>query len=323
MTSLDTLDTVIEKWSTDDVAASQRVEYWNERNTNVLVGLNSLPFDSAGLRASQANYDLQHFRLADIRGNAHVIERNADLVRQHPKSAVFASFVQRSKGFFYQGRSSQLLEPGDLIIYDTSRPYMIGFNEDMHQFLVDMPRQFFLEHAGEHVLDSPIKIDTRTATAKALLKALAQRSRQLASIGDRSRVNNLRDEIGGLLHTVVSDHLAGGSGSGLSAAYLAAAKTHILGRLTEPELNAAQVAHEVGLSLRHLNRLFATQDTSVAAFIRLARLQRARADLADTALKSFSVADIAYKWGFSSPSHFSRVFRQKFGITPAEARQSG
>jgi AraC-like DNA-binding protein len=33
-----------------------------------------------------------------------------------------------------------------------------------------------------------------------------------------------------------------------------------------------------------------------------------------------SAAEIGYKVGFSSPSYFNKMFLQKFGVTPGQAR---
>ncbi|MEX2334160.1 MAG: AraC family transcriptional regulator, partial [Pseudohongiella sp.] len=32
------------------------------------------------------------------------------------------------------------------------------------------------------------------------------------------------------------------------------------------------------------------------------------------------ICDIAYAWGFASEAHYSRAFRQRFGMTPSEAK---
>jgi AraC-like DNA-binding protein len=34
------------------------------------------------------------------------------------------------------------------------------------------------------------------------------------------------------------------------------------------------------------------------------------------------IGDIAYRCGFGDPVHFTRLFRQRFGLTPSELRSS-
>lgn len=312
--------TAYTQWSTDDVAVPDRIDYWNEKNTSVLVGLRSSSFDDEGLRAAQTNYDLGGLRLADISGNRHVIERNSDMVRRHPKPAVFASLVLESRGFFYQGGDCHMLEPGDLILYDIQRPYAIGFNDSMRQLLFDLPADVLGEQLPPDALARPVKVDARQGAGRVLATRLRQRAVDFIGRPDYAEAPALRDEVHAVLQTLVSDHLAGKPGSGLSASYLVAARAYIARHLHEPGLEGQQVAAALGISPRHLGRLFAAEGVTPAAYIKSCRLRGARADLADPALARLSVAVIAYKWGFVSQAHFSRVFRQQYGMTPKDAR---
>lgn len=124
-----------------------------------------------------------------------------------------------------------------------------------------------------------------------------------------------------MLQTVVWDHLAGRPGTGLSVSYLAAARSYVARHVHDPDLTATQLAAALGISVRHLTRLFAAQGQTPAEYIRSFRLRKARADLADPARAHLSVAAIAFKWGFVSQAHFSRVFRQEFGLSPKQARE--
>lgn len=59
---------------------------------------------------------------------------------------------------------------------------------------------------------------------------------------------------------------------------------------------------------------------SVAATIRLRRLDRCRADLSRPELLTRPIGAIAARWGFGSAAVFSRAFREAYGITPSEQR---
>jgi transcriptional regulator GlxA family with amidase domain len=80
----------------------------------------------------------------------------------------------------------------------------------------------------------------------------------------------------------------------------------------------ASVAARIGLSTRQLDRLFADQlGTSFATHYRTIRLDRARDLIRQTAL---SITEIALACGFSNPGHFSRCYRERFGMTPRTER---
>lgn len=75
------------------------------------------------------------------------------------------------------------------------------------------------------------------------------------------------------------------------------------------------LASEVGMSTRQLQRrIQASLGLSAAGFIRTLRLERA-AQLLQA--KSGTVSEIVYQVGFTDANHFSRLFKQTFGITPS------
>lgn len=97
-------------------------------------------------------------------------------------------------------------------------------------------------------------------------------------------------------------------------------ETFILEHLTLPELTPAYVARHCRVSLRHLHQLFTGSGWTLANWIKEQRLQASRQDLRHPALKHRSVSEVAYAWGFKDASHFSRIYRSRFGIAPSRDR---
>ncbi|MGJ6967411.1 helix-turn-helix domain-containing protein [Streptosporangium sp. G11] len=92
--------------------------------------------------------------------------------------------------------------------------------------------------------------------------------------------------------------------------------------LGDAGLSPSMIASAHHISTRHLQRLFEEQDLSVARWIRQRRLERCRRDLADPVPDAPPVHAVAARWGFSSESHFNRVFRAAYGMPPAAYRRS-
>nr|WP_233518294.1 helix-turn-helix transcriptional regulator [Streptomyces corynorhini] len=86
---------------------------------------------------------------------------------------------------------------------------------------------------------------------------------------------------------------------------------------------ARTVAAAHHISVSYLHRLFRDQDTTVAALLRQVRLEGARADLTDPALRDMSVHLIAARWGFASRSAFTRAFHAAYGMAPCDHRHEG
>ena len=87
--------------------------------------------------------------------------------------------------------------------------------------------------------------------------------------------------------------------------------------LGQPQ-SRGDVAARIGLSTRQLDRLFASElGSSFATHYRTIRLERARDLIRQTTL---SITEIALACGFSSPGHFSKCYRERYGLTPRAER---
>lgn len=86
----------------------------------------------------------------------------------------------------------------------------------------------------------------------------------------------------------------------------------------EEPLSPADLAEEVGMSTRQLERLFRRYlNRSPKRYYMELRLARARNLLMQTDL---SVINVALAAGFASPSHFSKCYRAQYGVTPYRER---
>jgi len=117
------------------------------------------------------------------------------------------------------------------------------------------------------------------------------------------------------------DRVLDSSVSSIRAAHLHRAEQYIRDNLKDPDLGPAQVADACGISLRYLQRLFAEREQSINGFIRDKRLNRCAEELRGGS-RAASVAEIAYRWGFSDQSRFSRLYKSQFGCTPTETRRA-
>lgn len=96
-------------------------------------------------------------------------------------------------------------------------------------------------------------------------------------------------------------------------------------RLMEANLEAPvsipEICADIGLSQRQLERLFNSfVRKPPQLYYRDIRLDRARGLVTQTELR---LSEIAYACGFSSPMHFSRAYRDRFGLPPSKDRVQG
>jgi len=93
----------------------------------------------------------------------------------------------------------------------------------------------------------------------------------------------------------------------------------IEGRFAEP-CAVDELARLVNMSPSYLTRLFREQTgRSPASFVREVRLRRAY-DLVQTTF--LSIKEVMAAVGWNDPSHFSRAFKRRFGVSPQGLREA-
>jgi len=97
-------------------------------------------------------------------------------------------------------------------------------------------------------------------------------------------------------------------------------KLYIASHLGDPELSIAKLASLTGCTKRYLHMAFRPEEISISDYILKQRVERCREDLLNPAFAHKSITDIAYSWGFNNSNHFSRCFKQAFGISPRGSR---
>jgi AraC-like DNA-binding protein len=306
---------VVSSVSTAGVDVADRLAYWEQYNAEALVGLTCRTYADEGLVASALNLDLGGFRVAEITGNPHIVERGPALVRACPKEAAFVSLVLEGEAFFYHQGGCVSVRAGDVVTYRTDEPYLFGFSTNMRKVLVDVPQLLFDDRCSSDALGRPLVI-AGDGPGAAALTARALRQVLLELVADPvGAAEPAREQVLDLIQTLVT-----GRGTSVSVSRLLAAKTHIAEHLQDPGLCPDSVARAVGVTPRHLNRAFAAEGTTVAQYVQGRRLDSARVDLAAASMAGHRIADIACRWGFASQAHFTRLFRARFGCTPSDVR---
>jgi AraC family transcriptional activator of tynA and feaB len=86
--------------------------------------------------------------------------------------------------------------------------------------------------------------------------------------------------------------------------------------LDDPDLQPRQISAQLNVSVRQMHRLFSATGLTIGAWVRRERLARCAADMRNPALRDLTLTDIAFRWGFNEAGHFSRCFKQQYGVTP-------
>lgn len=114
---------------------------------------------------------------------------------------------------------------------------------------------------------------------------------------------------------------AQGTVESVNTVMLMRAKSEIERQLQQ-ELTVDSLAVQLSVSRATLHRMFECFG-GVRSYIQERRLRRCAESLTLGRFNQWRVCDIAYHWGFKSEAHFSRAFKQRFGMSPRQARDEG
>ena len=300
-------------FSTAGLPERQRVELWESHNAEELIGLRCRTLTAAVLDATEINVQLERVHLARVQGNPHVVERDHSLIRRRPADSVALFFSLAGEAFFYHEDGVRTVQPGEMLMCDADRPFMRGFSHGLEELVLKVPREVFADVAGIDHVARPMVVRF-AAGANSFAHALAREVGAATRAGDPRPVDE-----DALLELVAA--LAGTDRDDLSAAHRAAAQTYIDQNLFDPALAAPQVAAAVGISTRHLSRVFAEAGTTVPKYVLARRLDAARHLLERPSATSMTIAGVAHHCGFTSAAHFSNAFSSRFGERASGVRR--
>ncbi len=128
---------------------------------------------------------------------------------------------------------------------------------------------------------------------------------------------NLLDTLATAFSMALEDSL---TGSPLLCSRNARVRLRIERDLRDPALSPSRVAARLRMSPRYLRAIFAASNETVSAYILRRRLEECARELADPERRGASITEIAFGWGFNSAPHFTRSFRERFGMSPRQYR---
>ncbi|HEX6519736.1 MAG TPA: helix-turn-helix domain-containing protein, partial [Streptosporangiaceae bacterium] len=99
-------------------------------------------------------------------------------------------------------------------------------------------------------------------------------------------------------------------------------KSYIARHLADPGLGAERIARAMFISVRQVYKLWEAEPSPLGQWIVERRLEAARQELASPRRRNQTIAAIARRWGFADSTHFSRRFRQAYGMSPREWRHA-
>ncbi|QGU06597.1 Transcriptional activator FeaR [Corynebacterium occultum] len=301
--------------------SKEGLEKWKACVAKVFPPLRIAPTERAPFAGSLRAAGAVGLHMSRISSSPHIVERRQSLISGSDGHYLKLSLHLQGQSMLVQDGRELLLQPGDVTLYDTSRPYTLVQSEDYTMLVAMFPREAVRALAPDAPELAGLKLEADSGLTSIVSDYLHTLDKNLLSLNGPAGQRLARaglDLIGSLLATELDQAPAAEP----HALTLRKIQNHIEQNLADPELSPTSIAAAHYISVRHLHDLFRQDGRTVAAWVRSQRLERCRQDLRDPLLMDRNVAGIAARWGFLDAGHFSRLFRTTFGETPSNYRKS-
>jgi AraC-like DNA-binding protein/mannose-6-phosphate isomerase-like protein (cupin superfamily) len=265
-------------------------------------------------------YPWGNLQLSTIQSNAISLERLPSEPHLNSQDAYFAVMLLSGDYLLEQNGREVYLQPGDMTIYDATRPHRIHCPGEFAKLVLSIPRTVFRDRIAGIDRCTALRIPGTQGigfVASNFLRSSATHADQLQP----HEFSNLSDHALDLLTlAVTSVRPVDFNLSRSRAVSLNGIKTFIEQNLRDTDLDAGSISSQAGLSARYINGLFEDEGTSLMRYVWKRRLENCRKDMLNPVYAGHRLCDIAFRWGFNDAAHFSRAFKQQFGCSPREFR---
>ncbi|MBL8535172.1 MAG: helix-turn-helix domain-containing protein [Betaproteobacteria bacterium] len=211
------------------------------------------------------------------------------------------------------------LEPGSLGVLDTGKAVDLEFPGTFRLVAVGVPGHRLPAFQRRRSAGDVVRMDA-TAESPALFVAFVTAlARFHESLDTRENIKTT-DTVVELLNGSLRRHFGSRVTSKRDQHHRDRIEKLVEKELRNPALDIAFISRSVGLSARHVHRLFSEDTVSLTQWILEQRLDSCFQELSQDAASTRTIGEIAYSWGFNDQAHFSRTFRKRFGTTPSALR---
>ncbi|MET8405846.1 helix-turn-helix domain-containing protein [Streptomyces sp900116325] len=306
--------------TTASVPDRDKVAYWNDAVSRTLVPMTVAPRGDGPFDGRIATDRLGYLQVSTMEADAERVSRTPALIARSSEALVAVGVqISGTATFIQDGRQAEVGE-GDLVVYDTTRPYSFDYPQRFATHVFQLPRRTL------GVPDSDIRqvtghaIGTGDGFGAMLLPFLAT----LASSADGyppAVADRLAGNVVDLFATLIAERAhPSGTDADARSHLLLRVRDHINQNLGDPDLSPERIARAHRISVRYLHRLFEGEGTTVGRLIQQRRLEECNRELARRGRTAPTVSAVAQRWGFVNPAHFSRAFRAAYGVSPREWR---
>lgn len=308
-------------FSTAGMSGPRQFQYFREAICEAVARLGARRSHGGPFDAEVRTHAFGGVRFTEVHCDAVTIERTRQDIAHDSRASYFFTLQLAGTAVVSQRGRHARLSPGEFTVVDGAEPYALHFEAPVRRLVVQVDWDAFQRRVGRAVDLRAAAFDARSPGTRLVFDAW--RSLQGESSAHAPAVQNALSahvlDLAASAMLVAASRRSPGTPSDPQGA-LARIQAHVRANLRDPELGPQSAAIAAGVSLRRLHQLCRTSGKSFGTWLREERLDHCHREIADTSLAQRPISDIAFRYGFNDATHFSRIFRQRFGYPPSALR---
>lgn len=306
-------------WRSSDFTRRDRVPAWEAAVSEAYLPWLMARTPEAAFEARISRLSFDDFRLVECSCDAVSGRRSAREIARTEGAYYSVLYIVEGREDLRIRNRDVALRAGDFVLWDSAATIEFNVPGRLRKLTLTIPKarlETVLPFAADYV---GVAVDGRSGIGALWAAHLLALEVQIDQI-DPARFGGVMQAS---LELLAQSYLSRGGAAPRPPrdAALAGVRRYILANLCDEEMTPQTIAAANRVSLRYLHMLFAGSGTTLSGWILEQRLGRCAALLASAACRDHQVTDIALRCGFKDGAHFSRVFKQRHGVSPRQYRQ--
>jgi AraC-like DNA-binding protein len=305
--------------STSAINDARKFDFFCDAICDVYAGVQPVEPDDTVFDAEFKAISTAGGVLASIAAPGHRADRGAQQLRRRPEESLFLNLTEFSAYGARHAGEEWRIPAGRPFLLDNARPFHLDFEPSRRMLLYSLrfDRAALGTGMGQAGLSAINHAIAKTELGRSLELQMRLMCRSMRS-GEGDLAGAMSRPVVALLARIAATVSAGQCDD--APLDLEAIKAVARQHLCVAGFGIEDLARLLNCSSRTIQSRFSGGGTTFGRWQHAERLDLARDRLALAAFSSRSIESIAHATGFRDAAHFHRTFKQRFGISPGQAR---
>ena len=306
--------------TTASIAEHDRSRHWHEAIATTYFPLDLQFRDCGSFSGDLTSWHLGEVSLSRLTSEALQYRRLPHHLKSERQEHFLVTVPARSRVFFSQCGKDVRCDPGGFILERSHEPYEFSHAEAADLWVMKVEAKALGGRIRQPDRFCSMQFNAAEGAGGLFSDMLHLIPDRFDAMSTETRATVGQQLVDLLVLALKADERTLTTGnSTVREAHLTRIESFIRKNIGDCELDPETIARGCGISTRYLHELFRDTNQTLGSWIRDQRLEACREALRDPSIHQ-TVAEIAYRFGFSDQAQFSRAFKAQFGVPPKEFR---